>query len=313
MAVGLVYHPDFLKHDTGPRHPERASRLEAILRALEANGPAVQRLALPEDLDALFWIAQVHHRQHIERVQAACQRAMAALDPDTVVCRDSFAVALRAVAAALAAADAVLGGQVAQAFCAVRPPGHHAEVDRAMGFCLFNTVAILARYLQRRHGLENILIVDWDVHHGNGTQHIFEEDPSVFYFSVHQYPWYPGTGAATETGVGRGKGYTLNVPLPAGSGDDVYREVFLHRLRPRALAYRPDCVLISAGFDAHAADPLAQMRVTEAGFRFMTQVVREIAEACCQQRIISVLEGGYHLEALGRSVVAHLEALQQAA
>ncbi|GIX47587.1 MAG: hypothetical protein KatS3mg131_1798 [Candidatus Tectimicrobiota bacterium] len=231
MAVGLVYHPDFLKHDTGPRHPERASRLEAILRALEANGPAVQRLALPEDLDALFWIAQVHHRQHIERVQAACQRAMAALDPDTVVCRDSFAVALRAVAAALAAADAVLGGQVAQAFCAVRPPGHHAEVDRAMGFCLFNTVAILARYLQRRHGLENILIVDWDVHHGNGTQHIFEEDPSVFYFSVHQYPWYPGTGAATETGVGRGKGYTLNVPLPAGSGDDVYREVFLHRLR----------------------------------------------------------------------------------
>jgi acetoin utilization deacetylase AcuC-like enzyme len=236
---------------------------------------------------------------------------MVALDPDTIVCRDSYDVALQAVAGTLAAADAVVSGQPSQVFCAVRPPGHHAESHRAMGFCLFNNVAILARYLQKRHGLDNILIIDWDVHHGNGTQHIFEEDPSVLYISTHQYPFYPGTGAPSETGSGRGQGYTMNIPLPAGTGDETYIAVFEEHILPRALAYRPDCVILSAGFDAHYADPLAQMQVTEAGYRRMTQVVKEIAAASSQQRLISVLEGGYNLDALGRSVEAHVEELQR--
>jgi acetoin utilization deacetylase AcuC-like enzyme len=180
-----------------------------------------------------------------------------------------------------------------------------------MGFCLFNNVAVLARYLQQHHGLGHILIVDWDVHHGNGTQHIFEDDPSVLYFSIHQYPFYPGTGASAETGHGPGQGFTLNVPLPAGTGDETYIAAFEQQLLPRALEYRPDCVLISAGFDAHYADPLGQMQVTEEGYRRLTQVVKEIAATCCQHRLISVLEGGYNLEALGHSVRVHLDELRQ--
>jgi acetoin utilization deacetylase AcuC-like enzyme len=311
MDVGLVYHPDYLKHYAGRQHPEHPGRLEAVMRALEASGQAQQLRRLEVDDDPEAWVAAVHHLEHIKLVQAASQHGRAALDPDTIVCSDSYAVALKAVAGTLAAADAVVQGQVSQAFCAVRPPGHHATARQAMGFCLFNNVAILARYLQRRHGLDKILIIDWDVHHGNGTQHIFEADPSVLYFSTHQYPFYPGTGAATETGEGRGQGFTMNVPLPAGTGDATYLAVFEQQLLPRALAYRPDCVLISAGFDAHYADPLAQMQVTEEGYRRLTQVVKEIAATCCQQRLISVLEGGYNLEALGRSVQTHVEALQQ--
>jgi acetoin utilization deacetylase AcuC-like enzyme len=311
MQVGLVYHPDYLKHDAGHYHPERASRLEAIMQALGAsgNGPLLTPVEITHDAEA--WIARVHQREHIRVVAAASRLGRAALDPDTVVSSDSYAVALKAVAGTLAAADAVMAGNLSQVFCAVRPPGHHAESHRPMGFCLFNNVAVLARYLQEQHGLEKILIIDWDVHHGNGTQHIFEEDPSVLYVSTHQYPFYPGTGAATETGRGRGQGFTMNVPLPQGSGDDVYIEVFEQQVLPRALAYRPDCVLISAGFDAHYADPLAHMQVTEAGYRRLTQVVKEIAATCSQQRLISILEGGYDLEALGRSVATHINELQR--
>jgi len=233
------------------------------------------------------------------------------LDPDTVASPGSWDAARYAVGAVTEAIDRIMAGSLNSAFCAVRPPGHHALSDRAMGFCLFNNVAIGARYAQRRHRLVRILIIDWDVHHGNGTQAVFEEDPSVLYFSTHQYPFYPGTGAATETGEGRGQGFTMNVPLSAGTGDAAYIAVFEQQLLPRALAYRPDCVLISAGFDAHYADPLAQMQVTEAGYRRMTQVVKEIAATCCAQRLIAVLEGGYNLDALGRSVEAHVQELQQ--
>lgn len=311
MDVGLVYHPDYLKHNAGPRHPECPSRLEAVMQALETSGRAQHLVPLAADIDAQAWVAQVHDLDHIRLVQAACQRGRAALDPDTIVCSDSYDVALKAVAGMLAAADAVMQGQISQVFCAVRPPGHHATAQRPMGFCLFNNVAVLARYLQRQHGLDNILIVDWDVHHGNGTQHIFEDDPSVLYFSTHQYPFYPGTGASSETGRGRGQGFTMNVPLRAGAGDDTYIAVFEQQLLPRALAYRPDCVLVSAGFDAHYADPLAQMQVTEEGYRRLTQVVKEIAATCCRHRLISVLEGGYDLDALGRSVSVHVDELGQ--
>jgi acetoin utilization deacetylase AcuC-like enzyme len=259
MDVGLVYHSDYLKHDPGLHHPEHAGRLEAVLQALETSGRAQQLVHLTWDDDPQAWITQVHDARVLRLVEVASQRGRVALDPDTIVSRDSFNVALQAVAGTLAAADAVVRGEISQVFCAVRPPGHHAESHRSMGFCLFNNVAILARYLQRRHGLDNIMIIDWDVHHGNGTQHIFEDDPSVFYISTHQYPFYPGTGATGE----------------------------------------------------HYADPLAHMQVTEAGYRRMTQVVKEIAATCSQQRIISVLEGGYNLAALARSVEAHIEELQR--
>jgi acetoin utilization deacetylase AcuC-like enzyme len=311
MDVGLVYHSDYLKHDPGLHHPEHAGRLEAVLQALETSGRAQQLVHLTWDDDPQAWITQVHDARVLRLVEVASQRGRVALDPDTIVSRDSFKVALQAVAGTLAAADAVVRGGISQVFCAVRPPGHHAESHRSMGFCLFNNVAILARYLQRRHGLDNIMIIDWDVHHGNGTQHIFEDDPSVFYISTHQYPFYPGTGATGETGVGRGQGYTLNVPLPAGTGDETYISVFEQQILPRALEYRPDCMILSAGFDAHYADPLAHMQVTESGYRRMTQVVKEIAATCSQQRIISVLEGGYNLAALARSVEAHIEELQR--
>ena len=311
MQVGLVYHPDYLRHDAGQHHPEHAGRLESVIQALESSPTLQPMVNLDITHDAEAWVARVHQRDHIRVVEAASQQGRAALDPDTIVCSDSYAVALKAVAGTLAAADAVMSGEISQAFCALRPPGHHAEAHRPMGFCLFNNVAILARYLQQQHGLDNILIIDWDVHHGNGTQHIFEDDASVFYISTHQYPFYPGTGAVTETGSGQGKGFTMNVPLPPGSGDDVYIDVFEQHLLPRALTYRPDVVLISAGFDAHYADPLAHMQVSEKGYRRMTEVVKEIAAVCCNQRLISVLEGGYNLPALGRSVATHVETLQQ--
>ena len=311
MQVGLVYHPDYLKHHAGRQHPERPSRLEAVMQALETSATAQTMRPLDIQHDAEAWVAKVHASDHIRTVADACQYERAALDPDTVVCPESYATALKAVAGTLAAADAVMASEMTQAFCAVRPPGHHAEAHRAMGFCLFNNVAILARYLQQQHGLDKVLIIDWDVHHGNGTQHIFEEDPSVFYVSTHQYPYYPGTGATSETGRGRGQGYTLNFPLPPGCDDDVYIDIFEQHLLPRALEYSPDAVLISAGFDAHRDDPLAQMNVTEAGYRRMTQVVKEIAATCSQHRLISVLEGGYDLDALGRSVTAHVNELQR--
>ncbi len=312
MDVGLVYHPDYLQHDPGMHHPEHAGRLEAVMQALEASGQARHLINLTWDDDPQDWVAAVHDPRLLTLVQAASRQGRVALDPDTIVSSGSHKAALQAVAGVLAAADAVASGQMSQVFCAVRPPGHHAEAHRSMGFCLFNNVAILARYLQKRHGMANILIIDWDVHHGNGTQHIFEDDPSVFYISTHQFPFYPGTGASGETGVGRGQGYTLNIPLAAGSDDATYIDAFEQDILPRALAYRPDCVLLSAGFDAHYADPLAQMQVSEEGYRRMTEVVKEIAATCSQQRLISVLEGGYNLEALGRSVTAHIAALQKA-
>ncbi len=311
MQVGLVYHPDYLKHDAGPQHPERPDRLESVIHRLETSDNVQPLLSLDITHDAESWVARVHQPAHIRAVETTREHAYAALDADTITCRDSYTVAVKAVAGMLAAADAVIAGQLSHVFCAVRPPGHHAEAHRPMGFCLFNNVAILARYLQQHHGLDTILIIDWDVHHGNGTQHIFEDDPSVLYCSTHQYPFYPGTGATTETGAGRGTGYTLNVPLAPGTGDATYIDVFEQQLLPRALEYRPDCVLISAGFDAHYADPLAQMQVTEEGYRRMTQVVKEIAATCSNQRLISVLEGGYNLDALGRSVAVHVEELQR--
>ncbi len=251
-------------------------------------------------------LLRVHPGSYVTAIENACRHAPVRLDPDTGVSPGSWEAALLSAGGAVDASDAVAAGRIRSAFVCTRPPGHHAERDRAMGFCLFNNVAIAARFLQAERGLGRIFIVDWDVHHGNGTQHIFEADDSVFYFSTHQYPFYPGTGGQGERGSGRGEGFTLNVPLPPGTGDAEYLRIFREVLRPAIDAFKPDLVLVSAGFDAHRDDPLASMAITEAGFAVMTRLVREAADDHCGGRMVSVLEGGYDLGALARSVEAHL-------
>ncbi len=308
--TALVYDDIYLTHSTGPWHPESPERLRAIVRALRESSTWSQLHLLRPRRAELRWLEEVHSRGYVEQVRRTSESGGGALDGDTPVSERSFEVALYAVGGVLEAVDAVCTGRVQNAFCAVRPPGHHALPDRGMGFCLFNNVAIGARYAQRAHGLERILIVDWDVHHGNGTQAVFYEDPTVFYFSLHQYPHYPGTGLRTETGSGAGEGTTLNLPLSPGAGDEEYERLFLEELVPRAREFGPQLVFISAGFDVQQGDPLGGMRITETGFRRLTQIVDEIARSSgAQGRVISVLEGGYALEALGRSVTAHVRAL----
>ena len=306
----LVYHPDFLKHDMGAGHPESPDRLRAIFGRLHDTGLMDQLVLMEPKPAPEEWITQVHapgYVAHLRAIAPAVGRI--SVDPDTALSPGSLPAAFLAVGAAVAAADAIMAGTIRHAFCAVRPPGHHAERARAMGFCLFNTVAITARYLQRRHGLGRVLIVDWDVHHGNGTQEAFYDDLSVLFFSTHQSPHYPGTGRASERGIGRGEGTTVNVPLPAGAGDVDYEEVFRKILLPAADRFRPDCVLVSAGFDAHRDDPLAAMRLTEDGYAMLTTLVGELAGRHCDGRLISCLEGGYQLDALGRSVERHVRVL----
>jgi len=307
--VGFFFDPSFLAHDTGPGHPERPQRLEAIcdhLRRTDLWERLSHRGPSPASRETL---ALVHPSSYITRIERACREGPTALDPDTVASPGSWEAALRAAGAVTQAIDEVAGGTLDSAFCAVRPPGHHALADRAMGFCLFNNVAIGARHAQRRHGRSRVLIVDWDVHHGNGTQAIFSDDPSVLYFSTHQYPFYPGTGRRGETGEGAGIGFSVNVPLPAGAGDAELLRAFEEVLVPRAAEFAPQLVLISAGFDAHRDDPLAQLAVTEAGYAQLTRIVRRIAQSTARGRIVSVLEGGYDLRALAASVEAHLRAL----
>ena len=308
--TGFIYHPSYLNHDMGAGHPESPQRLKAILTRLESTG-LLDRLIQIEPVPASDdWLLQVHAASYIEGLKAhAPARGRVSLDPDTAMSPGTLNAAYLAAGGALVGVDAVMAGRVDHAFCAVRPPGHHAEYDRAMGFCFFNNVAIAARYLQRRHGLQRVLIVDWDVHHGNGTQHTFYADPSVLFFSTHQYPHYPGTGKAAERGTGKAEGLTINVPLSAGDGDREYAEIFRRILIPAADSFQPDFVIISAGFDAHRDDPLAGMGLTEQGYAELTGMVGDIAVRHCRGRVLSCLEGGYHLPALAASVESHLSAL----
>jgi acetoin utilization deacetylase AcuC-like enzyme len=307
--VGFVYHPACLEHNNGPSHPERPQRISAVHQRVTASGLLDRLVQVPPEPCPVERLEQVHERSYVAALREACRQAPTWLDPDTGVSAGSWDAALLSAGGAVAACDAVMSGKVGAAFVATRPPGHHAEAGQAMGFCLLNNVAVAARYLQDTHGIGRVAIIDWDVHHGNGTQHLFEENGDIFYFSVHQFPFYPGTGDRRERGRGKGTGSTLNVPLPAGCGDDEYRKVFREILRPAIDEFRPEGILISAGFDAHRDDPLAGMRVTEDGYVDLTRIVQSIADEHCGGRLVSLLEGGYDLKGLAASVEAHLEAL----
>ena len=312
MRPALFHHPRCADHFAGPGHPERPERAAAVLRGLEEGGLLAELDRREPQPAALERVLAVHAPEHVRLVEAACARGRALLDQgDTYVCEASLEAALLAAGAALEAAEGVARGRWANAFVVTRPPGHHAERDRPLGFCLFNGVAIAARHLRSELGLERVAIVDWDVHHGNGTQHIFEADPSVFYASLHQYPHYPGTGAASERGIGDGEGATLNCPLPAGSGDAQWLRAFEGLVLPALDAFRPELVLVSCGFDAHRADPLSGTLLSEDAFRRMTRSLAELARRHAQGRLVSILEGGYDLGALAACARAHVEELAE--
>lgn len=305
MRTGIIYHPRYLDHDTG-YHPENGDRLIAIDRHLTETGLYKRlvriepRMACPEE------ILQVHSPQYLEHVKEACLTGQGMLNLDTPICRDSYSVALLAAGGVLAGIDAIMTGKVEQAFALVRPPGHHAPRDRSLGFCLFNNIAVGAKYLQEQYQLQSILIIDWDIHHGNGTQDIFYEEAEIFYLSLHQKNHYPFTGQAGERGAGPGLGWNLNLPLPGGIHGDAYREAFSSGLA-EALLMKPEFILISAGFDAHARDPLGFFPLTHQDFFWMTREILEKGGASTKGRILSALEGGYDLESLALSVEAHVK------
>ncbi len=308
--VGFVYDARYMGHEMGRGHPESPERLRAICAQLQSSGTWSRLHQLTPRPAEREWVVSIHQSSYIDSLaRRSPTDGYAALDPDTSMSPGTLDAAYLATGGALVAVDAIMNGDIDQAFCAVRPPGHHAEADRAMGFCFLNTVAIAARYIQQQYGLKRVLIVDWDVHHGNGTQDAFYDDSSILFFSTHQFPFYPGTGRATETGKGAGKGFTINVPFSGGQGDEDYQEVFQKVLVPAAESFQPDFVIISAGFDAHRDDPLASMNLTEHGYAALTNSVGSIAKNFCGSRILTCLEGGYHLQALARSVDQHLLSL----
>jgi acetoin utilization deacetylase AcuC-like enzyme len=305
-STAVVFDPLFLEHSAGAGHPESPERLQRIVDVLHNSPLAETQWELARDAtDAeLAWAHTDAHRRHLQ----AFSGKTAQLDPDTAMSPRSYQAAVRAAGAAIGAVERVLQGHARNAFALVRPPGHHAEPARAMGFCLFNNAALAAEAALHQ-GAERVLVLDWDVHHGNGTQECFYGRRDVLYQSVHQWPLYPGTGAAQERGTGAGEGFTINCPMPPGQGNGEYGAVFHDVFLPVGLAYSPDLIVVSAGFDAHALDPLADMRVTERGFAAMCSAVKSLAEETCKGRVVLLLEGGYCLDALAQSTHACLEVL----
>ncbi len=313
--TGLIQDERFLHHRTGPGHAERPERASQIAKVLDEQGLSAMCTTIEATPIDPSLILRVHSQSYIDRLARACAEGAPFIDvPDSAICGESFEVARLGAGAVVRAVDEVRSGRVENAFCVVRPPGHHAEREFSMGFCLLNNVAIAAKYLLDECGLSRVLILDWDVHHCNGTQHTFEHDPRVLVISVHGHPGvvYPGTGAEHERGTGEGEGFTVNVPLLPGSGDAAYRRAFDEVVLPRAGAYRPEFVLVSAGFDAHEKDPLAPLSLPTASFGWMTDAVVGVAKARCGGRIVSLLEGGYDLGALGESSALHLSRLLEA-
>lgn len=310
MAVHFIYDSMYLQHDTGPAHAENRRRLEAILQAVTQNESLNSRLrriapkaAKEEDL------LRCHEAEMIDLIRAHIAHGGTHIDADTAISPQSFNVAALAAGAGIAGVDAVMKEEGGRAFALVRPPGHHATNKRAMGFCLLNNAAIAARYAQAKHGVESVLIVDWDVHHGNGTQDIFWTDNSVFFFSTHQSPHYPGTGARSEVGEGKGKGFTLNIPLPARTTAAAHRQAFADALKEIETRFHPDLIIVSAGFDSHRGDPLGSLMLEDPDFAEMTKDVLRLAEKHAKGRVVALLEGGYNLDLLGGAVSAHLKAL----
>ena len=312
-ATALLADPIYKQHLTGAGHPEQPGRYDAVVQALEEAGlledlQEIDRRAASEEE-----ILLCHTPDYLETVKREVAAAARMLSTgDTVISEKSYAVAREAVGGVLQAVDAVVEGRAANAFCVVRPPGHHATPARGMGFCIFNNIAIAARYAQKRHNLERVLIADWDVHHGNGTQDTFYQDGSVLFFSTHQSPWYPGTGKEWETGEGPGKRTTMNAPFPAGAGRSEILGAFQTKLLPAANEFKPDLILVSAGFDSRLGDPLGQFTLTDQDFADLTELLLELADRHSGGRLVSVLEGGYDLEGLGLAAAKHVEALSAA-
>ena len=313
MTTLLITHPSFVNHDTGYGHPERADRMRALDKIFASeifNGLAREEATLRKDLEAA--IVRAHPQAYYDAIVAAKPKGdeTVRLDGDTVMSPGSWEAVSRAVGAGLNAVDRVLAtdNDVKNVFCQVRPPGHHAETQRAMGFCVFNSIAVAAMYAQKKHGLDRVAVVDFDVHHGNGTQDIFWSDKDLFFASTHQMPLYPGTGAINETGVGN----ICNAPLRPNDDGGPFRDAFESRILTHLEAFRPDMILISAGFDAHVADPLANLRLVEADFAWATEKIMEVAARHCSGRIVSMLEGGYDLAGLAKSAAVHVKALMDA-
>ncbi|WP_093992459.1 histone deacetylase family protein [Flavimaricola marinus] len=304
MTTALISHPDCYDHITPPGHPEQVARLDAVLNALDKMD--LMRVSAP--LAAEDDLLRAHPKAHLEALKAAApEHGWRSLDADTHMSAGTLTAAHRAAGAVVRAVDMVIAGEADNAFAAVRPPGHHAERETAMGFCFFGSVAVAAKHALEFHGLERVAIVDFDVHHGNGTQDLVEDDPRILFCSTHQMPLYPGTGHAHETGVGN----VLNVPLPDGAGSEVFRDVMERQVLPRVDAFAPQLLLISAGFDAHKDDPLAGLMLTEADFIWVTERLCDLADAHCGGRVVSALEGGYDLGALGASAAAHVTVLKE--
>jgi acetoin utilization deacetylase AcuC-like enzyme len=308
MKVGYVYNPIYLQHDTG-EHVENAGRLEAIVSHLEET-QLNRRLTLINPRSAsIDEIALVHNRDYIARIADVAENGGGWLDPDTVMSSGSYEAAVYAVGGAIKATEAVLNKEIDSAFALVRPPGHHATPRRAMGFCLFNNIAIAAKYAISQYKLERVAIIDFDVHHGNGTQEAFYDNPQVLYVSTHEYPFYPGTGGRDETGIGKAEGTKINIPLPSGCGDTEYLQVFDQVIAPAVRRFNPRLILVSAGYDLHWADHMAFMQVTTTGFAEMVKIIKGLADELCESRLIFCLEGGYHLKALACSVKATFDVL----
>ncbi len=308
--VCFLYDEIYLKHFTGRQHPEASDRLVAIHDAVKKGNWYKDLCLLKSDAADIETVSLVHDKEYIETVKRECEAGFPQLSTgDTAISKESYSVALHAAGGVLRAVDMVMEGTAKNAFCAVRPPGHHASRMRGMGFCIFNHVAIAARYAQKRYNIDRVLIADCDVHHGNGTQDIFYEDDTVFFMSTHQSPWYPGTGKREEVGKGQGRGFTMNRPFPAGAGNKEIIGVFANELLPAAQIFRPDLTLISAGFDSRIGDPLGRFRIDDEGFRELTRIMLEIANINGSGKLVSILEGGYNLNGLALSVHAHVDEL----